>query len=244
MTARRTAGLILAALFTLGALGACGDGESETAPAEGEPDLRGIPDVVATVNDAEITKADFVAAYTAQFQQQQAQAGTTGQPVDEDALKQQTAEGLVNNELLLQEAAERDFDATEDDVQEMLADYAEQSGAESPEAYLETLAEQGLEEDLAREQLADQVRLDQLFADEGVEEPTETELRELYDAAVEQQKALSEGTEEEGAPEQEIPAFDEVRDQLADQARSQEQNEVAQALLETLREDAEIDIAL
>ncbi|WP_374999905.1 SurA N-terminal domain-containing protein [Aeromicrobium sp. CTD01-1L150] len=216
------------------------DTSAEEAPAEGEPDLRGIPDVVAVVNDEEISKDDFVMAYENQFQQQQMQAQMSGEPVDQDALKQQTAEGLVGNTLLLQEAERRDIDASDKVVDDLLADYAEQSGAESPEAYLETLEQQGLEEDEARSQLADQARLDELLAEEGGDDkPSEEELKALYDQVVAQQEQAPQG---EG--EQETPSFEEMRPQLEEQAASQKEGEVAQALIEKLREEADVEIRL
>ncbi|MGJ9413788.1 SurA N-terminal domain-containing protein [Aeromicrobium sp. CF4.19] len=245
-TALKSIAAVLAALLMLGGLAACSDddGESEddAAPAAGEPDLRGIPDVVATVNEEEISKDEFVTAYTAQFQQTQLQAQQGGEPVDQDALKEQTAEGLVSNELLLQEADRREFTSNDEEVDELLTEFAEQSGAETPDAYLETLAEQGLDEEEVRSQLADQGQLEQLFADEGAdEEPSDEELRELYDTAVEQQEAAPQA---EGQPEQEIPSFEDSREQLVEQARTQQQNEVAEALLGDLREDADVEIAL
>src|SRR5699024_9037126 len=71
-----------------------------------EPDLEGMPDIVADVNDGEVTKEDFEATYQQQFQQMAMQAQMSGQNMDEidqDELKEQTADGLVGQELLMQE---------------------------------------------------------------------------------------------------------------------------------------------
>ena len=121
---RTVLGLSLAAATI--ALGACGGGDSgsETSGAsekptsqetsessdkstEGEPDLEGIPDVVAEVNGEEVTKDEFVVLYEAQFQQATMQAQAGGEEPDEDALKEQTADNLVDTELLVQEAGDR-----------------------------------------------------------------------------------------------------------------------------------------
>ncbi len=247
-TAMKSVAAALAAVLVLSGIAAASgafdgvfsgndDDASAEAPAEGEPDLRGIPDVVAVVNDEEITKDDFVMAYENQFQQQQMQAQMSGEPVDQDALKQQTAEGLVSNALLLQEATSRDIEASDDDVDELLAEFVEQSGAEDEAAYLKTLDEQGLDEEEVRSQLSDQVLLNALFAEEGADEkPSEDELKELYDQQVAQQEQMG--------GEGEVPSFDELRPQLEEQVTSQKESEVAQALLEDLREDADVDIKL
>lgn len=240
-TSVRTAAVAAVTVALLGVAACSGGDEKTEEAAPGEPDLAGLPAVVAVVNDREITKDDFVPAYTAQFRQASAQAEATGTPVDQDQLKEQTVESLVSNELLVEEAERRDFAASDADVDAALEDFAEQGGAESVEAYLGTLAEQGLDEDAVRAQLQDQVKLDQLLADEaGTEEPTEEELRELYDQAVAQQEQLGQA----GGEEAEVPSFDEVRDQLADQAVQQDESEAAQALLADLRPDAEVKVNL
>ena len=67
-----------------------------------EADVSDVPDVVAEVNGEEVTKDEFVQTYESQFQQlmmQQQQSGA-GTEVDQDELKSQVAEQLVNNELL------------------------------------------------------------------------------------------------------------------------------------------------
>lgn len=248
-TTKKSIAALVAAVLVLsgiaaasGAFGAFGGGDesgqdtAQEAPEAQAPDVEGLPDVVAVVNDDEIARDDFVLAYENQFAQQSLQAQAEGQPIDQDALKQQTADGLVNNLLLIQEAQRRGFEATDEQVDESLETFAEQSGAGSSDAYLETLAEQGLDEDEVRSQLADQVLLDQLFADEGAdEEPSEEELRELYDSVTEGQA---------GAEGQELPPFDELRDQLAEQVSSQRESEIAQSLIQQLREDAQIQVNL
>ena len=63
---------------------------SEGADAGAQPDLEGIPDVVAEVNGEEVTKDEFVPIYEAQLEQAAAQSQTTGEAPDEEALKQAT----------------------------------------------------------------------------------------------------------------------------------------------------------
>lgn len=252
---RTVLGLSLAA--SLIALSACGGGgdesgsagaaeeptseSSETAGSEesGGPDLEGIPDVVAEVNGEEVTKDEFIPVYEAQFQQATSQAQMTGEKPDEDAIKQQTADNLVSTELLAQEAEARGLSVTEADVDDELASLAEENQLGSVEELLAALEKQGATEEQARAQLEQQMVIDLLVADEGGDaEPTEQELRKIYDQAKQQQAQMG----EQGG--QKIPPYAKVKPQLVEQAKSDQQGQVAQALVDDLRADADITINL
>ena len=86
--------------------GADGSGQDGSGQ-DGKPNTKDIPEVVAEVNGEKITKDDFVPLFETQYQQMQAQAQQSGQPVDEKDLKKQTAENLVSTEVLTQEADKR-----------------------------------------------------------------------------------------------------------------------------------------
>ena len=214
------------------ALTACGGGDDssadpprptsqeESAGAEqaAEPDLEGIPDVVAEVNGQEVTKDDFVLLYEAQFQQAAMQAAQTGgeQP-DEDALKEQTADDLVDTELLTQEAESRGIDR--------------HRGGRRRRARLDRRAEPaGLRRGAARRpgeaghhrgpgprpaRVADDGR-----AARGRRgrpgRATEKELRAIYRQAKQQQAQMG----QQGGQQQEIPPYAKVKPQLVEQAKA------------------------
>lgn len=210
--------------------------------AEQAPDIEGIPDVVAEVNGEEVTKDEFVAVYTAQFQQASMQAQTSGgeQP-DEDALRKQTAETLVDTELLAQEAEARGIAVGEQDVNDELSSLAKQNQMASADELLAALEKQGTTEDQARAQLEIQVMVEQLVADEaGPIEPTEKELRAIYQQAQQQQEQMG----QQGSKQQPIPPYDEVKPQLEAQAKSERVGTIAQTLVQDLRKDADITINL
>jgi peptidyl-prolyl cis-trans isomerase SurA len=213
----------------------------EGAPGEEalpEPDLEGIPDVVAVVNGEEILRDEFVTTYESQFQQLAAQAQMSGEDVDQEQLKSDTAESMVDSELLVQEADSRGFEATDEDIDDTLNELAEQNGLGSGEEFMAALGEQGMPEEEVMSHLELQVKVDQLIGDEvGDIEPTEDELRQLYDEAVAQQEEASE-------EEVEMPPFEEVRPQLEEQAVAEKENEAVQALLGELREDGDITVNL
>ncbi|UUZ60838.1 SurA N-terminal domain-containing protein [Nocardioides sp. B-3] len=240
-----------ASLIALGACGAGGEDSgsagaseestsesSEKASSEGGPDLAGIPDVVAEVNGEEVTKDEFVPVYEAQFQQAATQAQTTGQAPDEDALKEQTADNLVSTELLSQEAEERGLSVTEEDVDNELATLAEENQLGSVDELIAAPEKQGATEEEARLQLEQQMVIDLLIADEaGDAEPTEQELRKIYDRAKQQQAQM-------GEQGQKLPPYAKVKPQLVEQAKSEQQGKVAQAPVDDLREEADITINL
>lgn len=237
--------LAVAAVLTLSACGG-GDGSSadDDAPAATSSDSAqseagaGIPDVVAEVNGEEVTKDEFVPIYEAQLEQATAQSQMTGEAPDEDALKQATLDDLVDTELLAQEAEARGIEVTDEDVDAELTSLAEQNGMTTGEELLEAIAQQGMDEETARAQVETQVLIEQLVEDEnGPFEPTEKELRAIYDAAKEQQAQAGQGG-------QQIPPFAEVRSQLVEQAEAQETGSVAGALVEDLRKAAEITVNL
>ncbi len=248
---RTVLGLSLAAsLIALGACGAGGDESgsagaaeeptsesSESAGSGGGPDLTGIPDVVAEVNGEDVTRDEFVPVYEAQFQQAAAQAQTTGQAPDEDALKEQTADNLVSTELLAQEAEERGFAVTEQDVDDELATLAQENQLGSVDELIAALEKQGATEEEARTQLEQQMVIDLLIADETGAEPSEQELRAIYDQAKQQQAQM-------GGQGQQLPPYAKVKPQLVEQAKSEQQGKVAQTLVDDLREDADITIHL
>ncbi len=252
--ARTVLGLVTAAaLLTLSACGGGGDSagagkdptssdSSSPSPSEtgdaaqgAEPDLEGIPDVVAEVNGEQVTKEEFTPIYEAAFQQAAMQAQAGGEAPDEEALQKQTVDDLVDTELLVQEADSRGITVSDEDIDAELTDLAEQNQLGSAEELLAAVEKQGVTEEQARSQVETQVMVEQLVADEdGAADPTEKELRALYTQAKQQSSQSG----------QEIPPFDEVRDQLEEQARSEQVGRVAAALLEDLRKDAEIEINL
>ncbi|KRF37240.1 SurA N-terminal domain-containing protein [Nocardioides sp. Soil805] len=240
---------LAAAVLSLSACGGGGSDGSDGSDAAGSSsqeqsasgvDLEGVPDVVAEVNGEEITKEEFAPIYEAQLQQATSQAQMGGQAPDEAALQKQTADNLVDTELLSQEAESRGIEVTDEDVDDELAALAEQNQLGSSEELLKALADQGTTEDQARTQLETQVMVEQLVADEaGPAKVTEKQLRTLYRQAKQaaQQQA-------QAGQQQEIPPYDEVKGQLRDRAEADQVGTVAQGLVDDLRKDADITVNL
>ncbi len=207
----------------------------EESSLEGEsagPDLSGIPEVVAEIDGEPISRDEFLQAYEAQFAQASLQAQQQGAPVDEALLQRQVAENIVNVDLLEREAERQGIAATQDDVDELAASLVAQNQLGSVDELFELLAAQGLTEDQARDELAAQATIDAVIAAEvGDIAPSEEELRALYDAALAQQ---------EGATE-DVPSFEEVREQLAQQAAAAQEAEAVEELLAGLRSAVDVE---
>ncbi len=258
----------LAAAVALTGLAACGgsdssgddaaqtqtsDAAAETSAGPGaagaaaapEPDLAGVPEVVADVNGEEIPREDFVNAYEGQFQQMAAQSQATGQEVDQDQLKQQTVDNMVGNVLLIQAADKAKIDPSTKEVDATLEELAAGNGVATVEEFLTVLEEQGFTEEEARAAVSDQLKVDQFITQEAaIKEPTEQELRELYDSLAQQQAGGGAESGAESGGGSGLPAFEEVKPQLTQQLTQQQESEAINAILEKLRADADITVNL
>lgn len=211
--------------------------ENAAQPEMPEPDLEGIPEVVAQVNGEEVSKEDFEAAYTGQFQQAAMQAQMSGQEIDQDQLKNQLAESMVGQKLLIQEAENQKLAASDEEVNQTLEQLAQQNGLETTDEFLKALDEQGMKEEEVRSQVATQVKVDQLIAESaGDTTPSEEEVEAAYEQIKEQQEQM--GSEEE------LPAFEELKPDLEEQVKTQKENEATQTLVAELREKADVTINL
>lgn len=211
--------------------------ESAEQPEMPEPDLEGIPEVVAQVNGEEVSKEEFETAYTGQFQQAAMQAQMSGQEIDQNQLKNQLAESMVGQELLIQEAENQELAASDEEVDQTLEQLAQQNGLESKDEFLSALNEQGMAEDEVMSQIETQVKVDQLIAESaGDTDPSNEELEAAYEQVKAQQEQM--GSEEE------LPAFEELKPDLEEQVKMQKENEATQTLVAELREKADVTINL
>lgn len=206
-------------------------------------DLSDIPDPVATVNGEDITKDDFADYYESQYASATTQAQMTGTEVDEEQLQSDTLDLVVDATLLTQAAAEGGFEATDEEVEAFLEELATGNGLPSVEEFLALLEEQGMDEETAREEVATQLAIEAYIeAEADVQEPTDEDARAYYDEVVEQQEeAAGEDGAATTAPGSQIPAFEDVEEQIAGQLLQEAQTEATEELVAQLREDAEIE---
>ncbi|QFG69419.1 SurA N-terminal domain-containing protein [Ornithinimicrobium pratense] len=227
---------------TAGPDGDAADGSAETAG--GAPDQAAVtvdtddmPDPVAEVNGEQISKDTFLAAFETQRESARQQAEMGGMPVDETALRDDVIELLVDTELLDQESERLGLTASTEEIDAELEALVTQAGAPSTDELLDLLAEQGFDEQQVREELERVVLIDKLVAERGgVEDPQEQELKDYYEELTGQSADDEQVTADPGG----APAFDQMRDMLADQLTQEREIASLTALLEELRQDADI----
>ncbi len=212
-----------------------GSSKSGKQPKMPEPDLEGTPDVVAEVNGEKIKKKEFETAYKSQFQQAALQSQMSGQEVDQDKLKKQMVDSLIGQELLIQEANNRDYKATQEKKDKILEDLAKRNKAGSKEEFLAQLEKQGMSKKEVMSQLETQVKVEQLIAAEaGDIEPTEEELKKRYEQIKAQQ--------EKAGGQSKMPSYEKVKPSLKQQMKQEKEAQEAQKLIKSLRKDADVKV--
>ena len=190
-------------------------------------------EVVAIVNGQELTGTDYNAALTSvQGQMQQAGQDPTSEEVLEQ-IKAQALDTVVNQTLILQQAKEEDVTASENEVDERYATLEEQYGGE--EALSQALTAQGMDIETLKLDIKDSILFEK-YQDKVVpaDEVKEEEIQAYYDQVAAQ-------SEESG---QELPPFEEVREEIAGILKEQQQQEKMIAHLEELKESAEIELKI
>ncbi|MCW1804440.1 SurA N-terminal domain-containing protein [Brachybacterium squillarum] len=234
-----------------GASDAGGQQQSQQQASDGggaqaaAPDLSDVPDPVAEVNGEKISEEDFSTSYEQQYQQAAMQQQSTGQAVDEDQLKQQVAQQLVDNLLLQQGAKDAGIEASDEDIDATLEQIGAQNGMTSADEVVKALEQQGMDEEQIRSEAAKQFTIT-TFIDKkaGIGDPTDEELKAAYDQMVQQQEQAAGQTGQTGGEQAQTPAFEDVKDQLAQQVKAQKEGEAAQSIADELEKSGDVTINL
>jgi len=180
-------------------------------------------EVVVKINGQDVTGEQYNEIYP-QFKMQ---ASAGGQEVEQEQLKDQTIESLINQELLKQDVEEKGEKVPEEEIDEQIEEMKSQ-GEEQYEALLE---QNGLTEETLRDEVAFMLKFEKYAEAEFTDiEPTDEEAEELYD----QLKAQGQGQD------QELPEFEEIKDQIKAQIEQDKTNEQAQERVDELKEKADI----
>ena len=186
---------------------------------------------VAIVNGEEISREKF----ERQLDQVKVYYEQQGSPFPEGEglaqLKQQIVDQLVQQTLLVQEADSRGILATEEEIQSQYEETVK--GFPDEEAFEQALEDQGLSQEDLESLITDSIKIESLLATvvekAEMDATTEDELRELYD---------------QYSQEQELPPFEEVKDQLEAHLSEQRQNEVIQAFVQELKAESTVEVLL
>ncbi|SNS41015.1 SurA N-terminal domain-containing protein [Anaerovirgula multivorans] len=196
-------------------------------------------DKVATVNGVDIgieVFQDSVERMLLNYEQQGFDLEEEGEAFLEQ-IQQQAINSLVQEEVLLQSAGQKGYEAPEEMVEEEFAQVKGQFQTE--EEFQAALEASGFTENEFKTALANDIKITQ-FIDGEIEEVLveEDEVKEMYEQYKESLETQLEETEEA----QEIPTFEEVKNQLeAEIKQGKEQEQVGQ-IVERLMENSEIEI--
>lgn len=214
-------------LVIISVLGACGsdDNQSETENNTEfgveitESEKVDDDQIVAVINGEDVTGKTYNLVYS----QLKLHAGQFGEEVDIDEIKRATMESIIDRELLMQQASEEGIEITN----EMATTEFETMKAENSETLDTLLAQYQITEEGFKEQLKFELTMNEYMAKTIDVSVTDEEVKEYYDEAKESNE--------------EIPEFDEIKDQLKKQVLQQKTNDELQAKIDKVKEKAEIE---
>ncbi len=192
-------------------------------------------EIVAVVNDEELTGAEYNTALTSiQGQMQQSGQDPTSKEAVEQ-VKSQVLDAIVNQTLILQKAEESKLTASEEEINKEYASYEEQFGGE--EGMKEALKAEKMDVETLKQQIGQSIVFEK-YKEKAVpaKKVTDKEIQEYYDQAAAQAK--------EAESPQELPPFEEAKEEIRGILEQQEQQELFAAHVEELKKDAKIELKI
>lgn len=221
---------ILLGISILLVISACGDKEEASPEAPKsveitEEELIDKDKVIAKVNDTEILGSQYNPAYRERKELENFSV-EPDEEIDIEKIKEITLEGLVGQELINQETERLDIGVSDEAVEEEVEFLKEQEGDA-----LDSLLEQF---DWTEEDLKKQIKHDltnNSYIEEKINvEVTDEEIKEEYDRVKKESD--------------EVPEFDEVKENIKVQMIKQKQNEELFKHIEKLKEKADVEIMI
>jgi FKBP-type peptidyl-prolyl cis-trans isomerase (trigger factor) len=251
--------LLSALLITIMAiaLAACGDGEEAKKQSEDKPkteenskqqeeqakqmeemqkkmDKQKVDKekIVAVVNDEELKGEEYNNMLTtSQMQYQQMGQDPTSEKASEQ-IKKQTIDSLVGQTLLMQQADEKGYKATDEEINKQLEEVKKQY--KTDEEFEKAMKDAGFSMDELKTQIAENVKYTNYVEKEiKVDEVTEDEMKKFYDQFASQQ-----------GKDQKAPKYEEVKPQIKTQLEQQKKQEKLVQHVEELKKKAKVDIKI
>lgn len=182
---------------------------------------------VAVVNGQEISRQD----YNFIKNQIKERASLQGQELSEEDLEQQSLDQLVAQKLMYQEAKEKGFDVSQEEIDTQYQNVVSRAGGE--EALQEVFSDLDLSEEYIREDIRKQ-----LIIQKYVNSQTEGE-----DFSVTQQE-VTDFYDQFSAGNENAPALKDIESQIRTGLEQQKQGELISEIVSQLRENAEIEILI
>lgn len=197
------------------------------------PDFSGSGDkqVVATVNGEEITKAQLDARIEQNKTAYEAQGADLDDPETYAEIQKQSLEYIVNEELILQDAAAKNITASQEDIDTRFQSTRE--SFESEQAFEEALKENSLTRETLKENLSRQITV-QAYLDQVIDPEATNVVQEDIEAFYSDYS--------ERNPE--VPPLEEAQEQIAQLLSEQKVQVEIENLIKALRDNAEVTILI
>jgi len=232
--------IVLTALISLLVIG-CAAGENDTK------DAGGTDQQAAIVNDTGISMEEFenTVDRTKVFYEQQGIdfEGEEGMEILEQ-IRQQVIDSLVQQEVLLQNAKEKGYNISEEQINEEVDLIREQYSSEDD--YLTALEENGMIEEELKDMVASEMQIAQFIENEIPEAViAEEEIQQMYDVYKMQYEAQMEDNSEEDAEEERpFPSLEEAKPQIEAQLKQQKEQMQLEQMIEELMGNSDIEILI
>jgi len=186
---------------------------------------------VATVNDVKITRDKYEQNRAQLTQSATAQGVDINDEEIQKEISTQAIDVLINGELLRQEADNLDIEATAEEVETRYNELKDQLGGE--EELLARLREVGVTAATLMQDIEDEIRVEKLLEvaiDRSTIEVSDDEIREVYDEAA--------------AVMPSVPSFEEARETIATQLSYTKEQELLRDYIQTLRDNADVEVKI
>lgn len=181
-------------------------------------------DIVATVNGEAISKTEFDRHF------EQDSRGIDSKNTEAmSQLKTQVMDEMIGNRLLVQAASKAGIKAAEEDIDSQVSLIEQQAGGK--ETFLARLSELGIDESKFRTDVENQIIIQEYLLKNINPESitvTDEEISSLY--------------EKVNSVQDNLPPLSEVKQQIAEQIKFEKQQELADNLVKSLRDKADIKI--
>jgi hypothetical protein len=194
---------------------------------------------VAVVNGKKVSGEEYNAALSSS----QAQYQQMGQdPTSKEAakqVKQQTIDNLVGQTLLLQEAENKGYKATDEEVNKKLKETKKQF--KTDKQFKAALKDAGLTQSQLKSELADSIKYQQ-YVDKDIQTPevTDKEIQDYYDQFAKQSQSQASG----GKEQSQMPKLEYVKPQIKQQLEQQKKQEALEKKVEELKKNAKVEVKL
>ncbi|WP_085522761.1 SurA N-terminal domain-containing protein [Tuberibacillus sp. Marseille-P3662] len=242
MAMKRRLSILAFVMILALALSACGgdesnkegsDGNDTEAQADGQSQESGQGSevkgqvakgkTVATVNGEKIKGSEFNTVLQAVQQQSQ----KTGQKVDVEQAKNQAVQSLVGQELILQDAKAKGYEASEEDINNRIE--KTKSQFESDEQFKKVMKQQGLTMEKYKNQLSEQLTVEQYTEKEiDTEKVTDKEAKDYYDK-------YSKDAED-------APKYEKVKSQIKQGLQEQRKQKARAEIVKDLKKDGDVEV--